>query len=540
MKSLVLALKKQPIVYITLDIERALGIPITTKNYFIITNSDVFSNQFKKNTNILLIKAKKPLTTWELLKHPKTTIFLKKIKDARIVVFKNTPQIEKTCQEKGWILLNPPAKLADVIEEKISQIDWLGPLKKYLPAHEVTVCKKVVWKEKKFILQFNKAHTGNGTFLIDSKEKLVDLKHKFPERPVRILQFISGPTFTSNMIVWNNQILTGPINYQITGLSPFTDRKFATIGNDWALPHKLLSKKQQNDYFSLAKKVGKHLAKSGWKGLFGIDVVQDEKTGTFYLIEINARQPASVTCESILQKKVTSSKLQTTTFEAHLASLLEIESEKSSIIQLKKGAQLVKRIIESEKKLSQKQKKLIQRKLIKEKFSTIIYQNTEPGSELIRIQTKNSFMKNHNEFNKDGKKVRNLFYESKIPALLKKVRFNFSYDSKKIWSLHVPVTTIDIKKLVWHLNLPFWEKEGTDEWNLTPKQVLKNPAKEPTHYKKILEASLKYPLDIMLYNGKWTLLDGLHRLTKAYMLSHKEIKVRIIPKNKISKIRKSH
>ena len=96
-------------------------------------------------------------------------------------------------------------------------------------------------------------------------------------------------------------MLLGNISYQITGLKPFTDLPFSTIGNDWALPHKYLSKKQISQYKKIATDVGLKLQKAGWKGLFGIDVVVDDKTNKLYLLEINCRQPASTTYESQLQ-----------------------------------------------------------------------------------------------------------------------------------------------------------------------------------------------------------------------------------------------
>jgi D-alanine-D-alanine ligase-like ATP-grasp enzyme len=92
--------------------------------------------------------------------------------------------------------------------------------------------------------------------------------------------------------------------------------------------NKILTKKQRQDYYALATKVGEKLAASGWKGLFGIDVVVNEKTGKIYLIEVNARQPASSTCESLLQKENrTRNKTDITTFEAHVAALYEIKNK---------------------------------------------------------------------------------------------------------------------------------------------------------------------------------------------------------------------
>ncbi|MDE2001872.1 MAG: serine hydrolase family protein, partial [Patescibacteria group bacterium] len=47
-----------------------------------------------------------------------------------------------------------------------------------------------------------------------------------------------------------------------------------------------------------------------------------------------------------------------------------------------------------------------------------------------------------------------------------------------------------------------------------------------SHAKAVDEADLKYPIDIYFNKGKWIMLDGVHRFTKAVRLGHTTIKVR--------------
>ena len=383
--------------YVCRDVERAVGINLTLPGYFIITNYNEYSAKLAgQYPHIILIKEKEQLDTKNLLAHTLTKNTIKK--NDNVLVFKSNALIEAECGKNGWKLLNPDAKLADKIESKISQIKWLGKLEKYLPPHRVDVCANVRWQGKPFILQFSHAHTGSGTILINSKKKLDELTIKFPQRAVRISEFINGPVFTNNNIVWGNKILTGNINYQITGLSPFTDNKFATIGNDWALPNKVLSTKQIKQYKKIANDVGKRLKKDGWKGLFGVDIIVDAKSGRLYLLEINARQPASTTFESVLQ--TTSNKQQAvgiTTFEAHLASLLGIPNNGYQLTPISDGAQIIQRVT---KKLTKKSK-------IKDNalINIIKYDNISPGSDLVRYQFNKGLMKKHNTLNALGKKL---------------------------------------------------------------------------------------------------------------------------------------
>jgi hypothetical protein len=122
-----------------------------------------------------------------------------------------------------------------------------------------------------------------------------------------------------------------------------------------------------------------------------------------------------------------------------------------------------------------------------------------------------------------------------IPRKIQEVRWEFKIDFNKLWGFDVPVTKVNIKDLVWHFDYPFWD-EIVDDWNLTPWEVIKDPNLHKNHYKKVLESNLKYPIDLMENEGRLQILDGLHRLAKAYLKGDKFIKARIVPKDKIKDI----
>lgn len=440
MKLLKHALKLSPVVYVTRDLERATGLSRAYQSYYIITNHGPFAKEYaKKNKNVLVIKSKEKLDTRELLVHPKTIAFVNTLQNPKIIVFKNTKQIETICSEKKWPLLNPPAELASRVEEKISQLEWLGDLQKYVPPHQVMLCKNLTlpitchtkpahgdgaWT--KYIVQFNRAHTGSGTMLIESEKQINELKEKFPNREVRVTKCIKGPALTSNNVVWGKKVLIGNNSYQITGLPPFTENEFATIGNDWALPTQLLGNKQIRQIRQIVTAIGKKLIKDGWKGLFGIDIILDEKTGKIFLIEINARQPASTTFESALQRAVILSRAKNlspkslrsfvstqddkiaTTFEAHLAALLGLETRNYELGTVTDGAQIIKRMNNEQLTMNKPKTKIIVNALKNLTLNVIEYNNIEPGADWLRIQNKKGIMAGHNTFNERGIKIKNI------------------------------------------------------------------------------------------------------------------------------------
>ena len=125
--------------------------------------------------------------------------------------------------------------------------------------------------------------------------------------------------------------------------------------------------------------------------------------------------------------------------------------------------------------------------------------------------------------------------EGKIPEIITEVGFDFDWDNKKVWSLVYPVEEMDISLLEWHFEIPFhWHNGGI--YNLKSIEIMDNPKKYKEEYERTFKTDLNFPIDIMWNNGRWLILDGLHRLMKAKLLNFKRIKIRKIPISEIPNI----
>ena len=425
---------KAPTLYVTRDIERATGFASLPAGYYIVANVSPYAEavQAKYPEQVLLVRSENiatkgssaQLDTIDLLEHPATSAFVKNIAKAHgkkpaIVVFKNTSRIERCVREKGWRLLNPSASLAEHLENKITQVASLGAAARFLvPGTRLAICMELAWEGVPFVLQFAHAHTGEGTVLVQSVEQLAEIQRQFPQREVRMRPFVKGSMYTSNNCVvpirrmFKNgfglfgafsrpKTLVGNISYQITGLAPFTDLPFSTVGNDWK-KGAALSAELRKQYEEMARACGARLAALGWKGLFGIDAILEESTQRFYLIEINARQPASTTFESELQNDArgrsgagadaTSSAASIlTTFEAHLEALTGEIADNAQLQKISDGGQVIQRrtaSIAAKLKDSQNFVRETAEALRAEGYTVLEYANTKPNSDLLRIQSK--------------------------------------------------------------------------------------------------------------------------------------------------------
>ena len=125
--------------------------------------------------------------------------------------------------------------------------------------------------------------------------------------------------------------------------------------------------------------------------------------------------------------------------------------------------------------------------------------------------------------------------EKNIPKIIKDIGFDFNWNEKKVWALDVPVIEMDIEELTWHFDIPFhWY--GNEVYNLKSREVIENPEKYKDEYDRTMKANLSHPIDIMENKGRWLILDGLHRLMKAYIQKMDKVQVRIIPRDKIPEI----
>lgn len=117
------------------------------------------------------------------------------------------------------------------------------------------------------------------------------------------------------------------------------------------------------------------------------------------------------------------------------------------------------------------------------------------------------------------------------PPILEDAGFDIYLDTRKLKDLPLPIEIKNIDEFTWCFNYPVWEKDGTDDWNLTPQDVINQKEGSSDHKIRIENADLAYPIVAIVNKNRWVILDGVHRLVKAYLQGQKCVKVKVLTKD---------
>jgi len=98
-------------------------------------------------------------------------------------------------------------------------------------------------------------------------------------------------------------------------------------------------------------------------------------------------------------------------------------------------------------------------------------------------------------------------------------------------ALLLPVIDMDVGQLVWQLDLPFWAGRDGQPFQVRPLDVVDGP-----HLELVEREDCTLPLDVTWQNGRWIVLDGLHRLLKAARGGLTVLPARVVPPEAIRQL----
>lgn len=305
---------ERPLIYVSVEVERALGLETLLSNYHIICFEDSpIIDQLAAQGVHVFSAARQGLnirkTTAALLKAPEVRAFIHNLVGSDqfyLQTFHPTSMFAYQAKSYNCILLNNDVEITEDITDKLTLAQVMTAENIKIPKYHVCKLNSINWQEscqelssQKLVVQNSKSHTGEGTYILDSEADLLALKTQFGENEFKVSQYITGDSWTINGCIYRGTTLIGGLSYQITGIPELTSFPGSTVGNDWCAANDLDNATSEKVRL-MTKQVGEILIKRGYKGLFGIDVVVEQ--GEVYLIEVNTRQTANIPMQSYLEQ----------------------------------------------------------------------------------------------------------------------------------------------------------------------------------------------------------------------------------------------
>jgi len=262
------------------------------------------------------------INSGKLLAHPLVIDYINQNstnKKTVIIPFKPSAKIDFLCQKNHWICAANNHQLNRQLEDKII-------FKQLCQNHNLPQIPSIVdnftknnfikYQQKyqsKLVVQSHFGWAGKSTFSSDNWD---DIKDKISiNTTVKFSPFINGYSLLNNCCLTSKGLIQSPPALQYTGVKPFTNNPFTTVGRQWPslAPKNIIEKvKQITQDFSYV------LAKMNYKGFFGLDFLVDNDS--IYLLECNPRLTASFAFYHDIE---TNQKI-TSLFFLHLVQFLDI------------------------------------------------------------------------------------------------------------------------------------------------------------------------------------------------------------------------
>ncbi|NMC36168.1 ATP-grasp domain-containing protein [Candidatus Beckwithbacteria bacterium] len=279
-----------------------------------------------------------------------------------IYLYRSSANIEEICDKQGWQVLTNRSHLRDKFENKkyfrqlLKQLNLPLIKGKTIALNELK--KPNAWQSlvtelgDKLVFQLTEMFKGGGigtTFVFSQTDfeqflqKVTTLKEERELSHVNVVQFIQGFNSSITGCVTKYGILHGPVQTQIIDqiVSEGDNKHGRFCGHDWSF--KAYSENVQNQANQIVTRFGEHLAKEGYKGIFGLDLMIDQASGTVYSIECNPRYTGAFPVYTMLSLEIGETPFDVFHLMEHLDLEYEVDIEtvNRTLQQAKSGAHLV-------------------------------------------------------------------------------------------------------------------------------------------------------------------------------------------------------
>jgi len=252
-----------------------------------------------------------PRNSTSVLEHARTKEYLANFKNPAVVVYKSSSKMERICRENNWTLVAPQVRFGKkLLEDKVKfrkileEIGVPPPPGEVLPAKSLDFYKLKTKYGLPFVLQHPRRGGGKGTFFIKSQDDWHNAVKKLHIQEIEgeeviedisnleviVAKYINGPSPSiTGCVTRHGTMSTYPQDQLIDIPELYNPEKGSGLfcGHDWSSSK--FSEDVLKQIYSSVEKIGKYFHSLGYKGIFGVDFVLDEKTQKLYITECNPR-----------------------------------------------------------------------------------------------------------------------------------------------------------------------------------------------------------------------------------------------------------
>jgi hypothetical protein len=237
-----------------------------------------------------------------------------------LLVYQSYPELEELARRSGWRILASPSDTRRRFEDKAAFRQLLRELGlPSIPGETIPIqsLSEAIYGEmvhrygERLVLQLPdiKRGGGRGTFFVDSIDEFRAVKERLqggsllgePVRRICMTRRLSGIPASIAGCQTRRGTLVSALQAQLIDIPDvLTFRRGGGFfcGHDWHLQP--FSKGQQQQAARIAKTIGQVLQSSGYRGIFGLDFLADEKGEWLFPIECNPRYTGAFPMISLL------------------------------------------------------------------------------------------------------------------------------------------------------------------------------------------------------------------------------------------------
>lgn len=244
-------------------------------------------------------KSGEDINNW-LLSNPEVRAFMGRglapgVRPKIAMVFFNE-ETEAICEELGYDLILPSAKLREHLDSKIVTTRLGNEARAYSVPNTLTKVEDyagllaAATKSRlgdDLVVQTPYGDSGKTTFFISSEAEWAKHAKDIVGQDIKVMKRINHRAIAVEAVLTRSGTIVGPFMTELTGYSKLTPYRGGWCGNE--MFPETLPPKQRKKAARLVRRLGARLGREGYRGFFEVDVLVDTDTDDVYLGELNPR-----------------------------------------------------------------------------------------------------------------------------------------------------------------------------------------------------------------------------------------------------------